>query len=57
MIAHGGAAGALAEVLAFLLPLALFALLSWRARRATESEDGSGNEDDAPEPPSLEDRY
>ena len=53
MIAHGGVAGAVAEVLVFLLPLAIFAILSWRAKRAGAIEDGSSPHQ-APEPPSEE---
>ena len=39
VMAHGGTAGAIGEVLAFILPLALFAALGWRARRANEAEE------------------
>lgn len=42
MIAHGGAAGAIAELLVFVVIVALFAAVWLRERRARE-EDGSGS--------------
>ena len=47
-MAHGGAGGVVAEVLVFLLPLAIFAVLSWRAKRTREPDQGPGGEDQTP---------
>ena len=38
MLAHGGTAGAALEVAFLLLPVALFALFSWRSSRRQSSE-------------------
>jgi hypothetical protein len=54
VIAHGGTAGAIGEVLAFLLPLALFAVLAWRAKRASDQETAQEDADEASERRSTE---
>lgn len=54
VMAHGGAGGAVAEVLVFILPLVIFAILSRRAKRTREPEQGPGGHDETPQPPPAE---
>ena len=45
MLAHGGTAGAVAEVAFIVVPIALFALLSKVSRRRREREDADAEEE------------
>ncbi len=49
MLAHGGTAGAVAEVAFIVVPIVLFALLSKVSRRRREREDAEAEaEEEAP---------